>query len=250
MQWKNCSIAFAVELHRIIEWPHRKDHNNHLVSTPRCVQGLQPPNQAAQSHIQPGSECLQGTSLKWCISSPSWTQCLCLLLSIPLSSHNQFCMRDGCQLSRATALLVMSFCWCRHVASNKYFSQWHKSEISVLSWRWPYVRLTVGGFIHVSSVSAHDSAWYSLTKANLIGADCICWWECYLENNPILTCFLLVKQTTPLVMCFVMSFILGHWVSFLKIMPLISTPIKPFDVRRSRSWPAGQSDDQEESLAV
>jgi len=31
-----------------------KDHNDHWVSTPCYVQGLQPPDQAAQSHIQPG----------------------------------------------------------------------------------------------------------------------------------------------------------------------------------------------------
>jgi len=33
-----------------------KDHNAHLVPTPCCVQGHQPPDQAAQSHIQPGLE--------------------------------------------------------------------------------------------------------------------------------------------------------------------------------------------------
>jgi len=37
-----------------------KDHNDHVVSTPCYVQGRQPPAQAAQSHIQPGLECLQG----------------------------------------------------------------------------------------------------------------------------------------------------------------------------------------------
>ena len=37
-----------------------KDHNTHLVSTPCYVQGRQPADQAAQSHIQPGLECLQG----------------------------------------------------------------------------------------------------------------------------------------------------------------------------------------------
>jgi len=37
-----------------------KDHNDHLVSTPCYVQGHQPPDQVAQSHIQPGLECLQG----------------------------------------------------------------------------------------------------------------------------------------------------------------------------------------------
>jgi len=37
-----------------------KDHNDHRVPTPCYVQGSQPPDQAAQSHIQPGLECLQG----------------------------------------------------------------------------------------------------------------------------------------------------------------------------------------------
>ena len=40
-----------------------KDHNAHLVPTPCYVQGRQPAAQAAQSHIQPGLECLQGFSL-------------------------------------------------------------------------------------------------------------------------------------------------------------------------------------------
>jgi len=37
-----------------------KDHNAHPVPTPCYVQGRQPAAQAAQSHIQPGLECLQG----------------------------------------------------------------------------------------------------------------------------------------------------------------------------------------------
>ena len=40
-----------------------KDHNAHPISSPAIagyVQGRQPPDQAAQSHIQPGLECLQG----------------------------------------------------------------------------------------------------------------------------------------------------------------------------------------------
>ena len=40
-------------------WVER-DLNDHLISTPCYVQGHQPPEQAAQSHIQPGLECLQG----------------------------------------------------------------------------------------------------------------------------------------------------------------------------------------------
>ena len=39
-----------------------KDHNDHRVSTPLLCAGSPTirPNQAAQSHIQPGLECLQG----------------------------------------------------------------------------------------------------------------------------------------------------------------------------------------------
>jgi len=35
-----------------------KDHSAHIVSAPCYVQGHQPPDQAAQSHIQPGSKTL------------------------------------------------------------------------------------------------------------------------------------------------------------------------------------------------
>jgi len=37
-----------------------KDLEDHLVSIPYYVQGHQPLDQAAQSHIQPGFECFQG----------------------------------------------------------------------------------------------------------------------------------------------------------------------------------------------
>jgi len=40
-----------------------KDHNDHLLPTPCYVQGRQPPDQVAQSHIQPGLECLRGWSI-------------------------------------------------------------------------------------------------------------------------------------------------------------------------------------------
>ena len=64
----------------------QNNHNDHPVSTPCYVQGHQPPAQAAQSHIQPGLECLQGWGihnllnqdvgilpwrLKFCYSLPS-----------------------------------------------------------------------------------------------------------------------------------------------------------------------------------
>ena len=51
-----------------------KDHSDHLVSTPCYVQGHQPPDQAAQSRIQPGLEKL----LKLCyqFSTVSCTICI------------------------------------------------------------------------------------------------------------------------------------------------------------------------------
>ena len=48
-----------------------KDHNDHRVSTPpRYMQGCQPPDQAAQSHIQPGPECLQGWGIHSLLGQP------------------------------------------------------------------------------------------------------------------------------------------------------------------------------------
>jgi len=49
-----------------------KDHSAHPVPTPCYVQGLQPAAQAAQSHIQPGLECLQG----WGIKTDKITDCI------------------------------------------------------------------------------------------------------------------------------------------------------------------------------
>jgi len=47
--------------HRVTEWPGLKRTTMIIEFQPPCyVQGHQPPDQAAQSHIQPGLECLQG----------------------------------------------------------------------------------------------------------------------------------------------------------------------------------------------
>ena len=55
-----------------------KDHNDHLVFNPSCyVQGHQPPDQAAQSHIQPGLECLQGWGIHSLLGQP--VQCVTTL---------------------------------------------------------------------------------------------------------------------------------------------------------------------------
>ena len=47
-----------------------KAHNAHLIPTPCYVQGRQPAAQAAQSHIQPGLECLQGWGIHSLLGQP------------------------------------------------------------------------------------------------------------------------------------------------------------------------------------
>ena len=54
-----------------------KDHNAHPVPTPWYVQGRQPAAQAAQSHIQPGLECLQGWGIHSLLGQP--VQCVTTL---------------------------------------------------------------------------------------------------------------------------------------------------------------------------
>ena len=50
------------------------DLNGHPVPTPCYVQGRQPADQAAQSHIQPGLECLQGCGIHSLLGQP--VQCV------------------------------------------------------------------------------------------------------------------------------------------------------------------------------
>ena len=54
-----------------------KDHGDHPVSTPYHLQGHQPADQAAQSHIQPGLECLQGWGIHSLLGQP--VQCVTTL---------------------------------------------------------------------------------------------------------------------------------------------------------------------------
>jgi len=59
-----------------------KDHSAHPVPTPCYVQGRQPTAQAAQSHIQPGLECLQGWGIHSLLGQP--VQCVTTLwLTVP-----------------------------------------------------------------------------------------------------------------------------------------------------------------------
>ena len=54
-----------------------KEHSAHPVPTPCYVQGRQPAAQAAQSHIQPGLECLQGWGIHSLLGQP--VQCVTTL---------------------------------------------------------------------------------------------------------------------------------------------------------------------------
>jgi len=57
--------------HRIIERPGLKRTTMIIEFQPLCyVQGHQPPNQAVQSHIQPGLECLQGCGIHKLLVQP------------------------------------------------------------------------------------------------------------------------------------------------------------------------------------
>ena len=64
--------------HRIIEWPGLKRTTMVIEFQPPCyVQCHQPPDQAAQSHIQPGLECLQGWGIHSLLGQP--VQCVTTL---------------------------------------------------------------------------------------------------------------------------------------------------------------------------
>jgi len=70
-----------------------KGHNDHPVPTPCYVQGLHPPDQAAQSHVQPGLECLQGWGIHSLLGQP--VQCvttLCVKNCLLISNLNLPCL--------------------------------------------------------------------------------------------------------------------------------------------------------------
>jgi len=67
---------YFIESYNHIDWVE-KDHNAHPVPTPCYVQGRQPAAHAAQSHIQPGLECLQGWGIHSLLGQP--VQCVTTL---------------------------------------------------------------------------------------------------------------------------------------------------------------------------
>jgi len=69
ISFKSSSLMMANQ--RITEWPGLKRTTMTIEFQPPCyVQGHQPPHQAAQSHIQPGLECLQGWGIHSLLGQP------------------------------------------------------------------------------------------------------------------------------------------------------------------------------------
>jgi len=65
------SIPIVQARHRITDWPGLKRTTTINQFQPPCyVQGRQPPDQATQSHIQPGLECLQGWGIHSLLGQP------------------------------------------------------------------------------------------------------------------------------------------------------------------------------------
>ena len=101
MRYCDTNIATKLQNHRMA-WAE-KDHNDHPVSTLCYVQGRQPADQAAQSHIQPGLECLQ----RWGIHS---------LLGQPVQCVTTLCVKRPCGLllrtqhfSKTISFLLLAF---------------------------------------------------------------------------------------------------------------------------------------------
>jgi len=97
------------ESHRITESQnHRmawveKDHSAHVVPPPCCVLGCQPAAQAAQSHIQPGLECLQGWGIHSLLGQP--VQCL---TTFYVKKSFVFSVNKGAQPQHMEVLLCIS----------------------------------------------------------------------------------------------------------------------------------------------
>ena len=72
-----------------------KDHSDQWVSTPCYVQGHQPPDQAAQSHIQPGLECLQRWSIHSLLGQP--VQCVTTLW---VTNKNDYAVNQNPEFTR------------------------------------------------------------------------------------------------------------------------------------------------------
>ena len=70
--WNHIDIKVTNHVEdRIIEWPGLKGTTMIIYFQLPCyMQGRQPPDQAAQSHIQPGLECIQGWGIHNLLGQP------------------------------------------------------------------------------------------------------------------------------------------------------------------------------------
>jgi len=97
-----------------------KDHNDHLVPTPCYVQGRQPADRAAQSHIQPGLVCLQGWGTHTSLSN-------LFSASPPSVWEGKVCLQPGnrCQFQGVTFCGLLTEGWkkkrftCTHLRHSK-----------------------------------------------------------------------------------------------------------------------------------
>ena len=98
-----------------------KDHNDHRVSTPCYVWGHQPPAQAAQSHIQPGLECLQGWGIHSLLGQPVPVRqplSECFTIFLPCTLENSLTLSSPSSPSSMRRLL-MDPALCHHLPSRQ-----------------------------------------------------------------------------------------------------------------------------------
>ena len=138
-----------------------KGHSDHPVPTPCYVQGRQPADQAAQSHIQPGLECLQGWGIHSLLGQP--VQCLTTQKTAFLGSDV-----PGPWLRCCLAASWVSYCLAR-LTEGKGFS----SCLAYPSFKKDFSARTLGRWWfylshHIEELSVHHQkprcnlAWFSL----------------------------------------------------------------------------------------
>ena len=161
-----------------------KDHNDHPVLTPCYVQSCQPLEWAAQSHIQPGLECLQG----WGIHNLLVFQCvttLCVKNFLLISNLNLPCP----SLKPFSLVLSLSTLVNNHYPSCLYapFKYW-KATVKCF-WTLLFSKLRISSIAENTKYFPHTSSiyWFSLRawKKELLSYLLyllICCFKCYFSN--------------------------------------------------------------------
>jgi len=134
--WLSVCWKGIIDSYHRMAWVE-KDHNDHGVPTPCYVQGHQPPDQAAQSHIQPGLECLQGWGIHSLLGQPVQciTELLILLCSaatlLPAVNHVGICLQNPSPSLAFNRLVVRK----RHKKKNHQSKDNLKLESADRDWR-------------------------------------------------------------------------------------------------------------------